>query len=80
MNLIGFPFASNIIIETHSEYLIRKLQHLIAIEKNKDFLVRDVSIYYLHKPNNIPEGEEQLYKLDVRDDGFMNNDFGKGLR
>ena len=30
-------------------------------------------------PNNIPEGEEQLYKLDLRDDGFMNNDFGKGF-
>ena len=69
-------FNSNFIIETHSEYLIRKLQTLIA---NKRISSKDVSIYYLYDPNDIPKGEKQVYKLDIRDDGFMNNDFGKGF-
>ncbi len=69
---------SSIIIETHSEYLIRKIQYLIA-SKDSKLTNNDVSVYYLNDPRNIPEGEEQIYKLDIRKDGFMNNDFGKGF-
>ena len=73
------PFGrSSIIIETHSEYLIRKIQYLIASKENK-LTNNDVSVYYLNNPKHIPKGEEHVYKLDIRKDGFMNNDFGKGF-
>ncbi len=71
-------FGVNLLIETHSEYLIRKLQYLIASNES-DLDTEDVSVYYLNNPKTIPEGEKQVYKLDIRKDGFMNNDFGKGF-
>ena len=71
-------FGVKIIVETHSEYFIRKLQYLVGSE---DHFLRPemLSMYYLHDPKRIPEGEEQVYRLDLREDGFMNNDFGKGF-
>jgi predicted ATPase len=71
-------FSINFIIETHSEYMIRKLQTLIADNTN-DLKADDVAVYYLYNPNDIPKGEKQVYKLKIRDDGFMDNDFGKGF-
>ena len=71
-------FGINILVETHSEYLIRKLQYLIASNDNK-LTKEDVSIYYLNDPKQVPAGENQVYKLDIREDGFMNNDFGEGF-
>ena len=68
----------NFVIETHSEYLIRKFQYLVASSDSR--LRTDlISIHYLYDPANMPEGERQVYKLDIREDGFMNNDFGKGF-
>lgn len=71
-------FGIHFIIETHSEYLIRKMQYLIASDQS-DLVSSDVSVYYLHDPKHIPKGEKQVYKLDIREDGFINNDFGKGF-
>ncbi|QDO95306.1 AAA family ATPase [Formosa sediminum] len=70
-------FGCYFLIETHSEYLIRKIQYLIASKKG--IVSGNVAVYYLYDPNFIPEGEEQVYKLDIRNDGFMNNDFGEGF-
>jgi len=38
-----------------------------------------LSVYYFYNPSKIPAGEQQVYKLDIREDGFMNNGFGKGF-
>lgn len=73
-----FYFDVHFVIETHSEYLIRKIQHIIA-SKQSLLTVDDIAVHYLHDPNYIPKGEKQVYKLDIREDGFMNNDFGKGF-
>ncbi|CAH8282875.1 AAA ATPase-like protein [Mariniflexile fucanivorans] len=67
-----------IVVETHSEYLIRKLQYLVA-SKQEGISKNDIAIYYFYNPNEIPEGENQIYQLDLREDGFMNNDFGSGF-
>jgi AAA15 family ATPase/GTPase len=67
-----------VLVETHSEYLIRKLQYLVASMK-EDIQNNNIAIYYMHNPDQVPEGENQLYKLDLRGDGFMNNDFGSGF-
>ena len=64
------------IIETHSEYLVRKLQFLTA--KN-DIQPKDTVIYYFHHPEEIPNGEKQIKKLTIRDDGMMDDDFGTGF-
>ena len=64
------------IIETHSEYLIRKLQYLTAKKKIK---ADDTIIYYFHHPDEIPKGEKQIKKLTIREDGMMDGDFGEGF-
>ena len=71
-------FGINILVETHSEYLIRKLQFLIASDESK-LKSNDISVYYMQNPKQMVENSPQVYKLDIREDGFMNNDFGKGF-
>ncbi len=63
-------------IETHSEYLIRKLQYLTTKQKIKP---EDSVIYYFHHPDNIPKGEEQVKKLEIWEDGSLSGDFGPGF-
>ncbi len=66
------------IIESHSEYMIRKLQYLIASDES-DLKTEDVAVYYLNDPENLTIGQDQIYKLKIREDGFMDNDFGQGF-
>lgn len=72
-NAMGVQF----IIETHSEYLIRKLQYLTA--KNERLMPDDVFIYYFNDPNNIPAGEKQVKKITILEDGSLSDDFGPGF-
>ena len=69
-------FKVKIIAETHSEYLIRKLQYLTA---RKDITPEDTIIYYFHKPNEIPKGEKQVKKIEIQEDGSLSEDFGPGF-
>lgn len=70
-------YKVNFIIETHSEYLIRKSQVLVAQEKyaNKEDLTANNSfkIYYL------PSDGSDRYEMEYRTDGCFANDFGKGF-
>lgn len=65
-----------LIIETHSEYLIRKLQYLTA---KKEIKPEDVIIYYFHKPNEVPKGEKQVKKIKIQEDGCLSDNFGPGF-
>ncbi|RLD51191.1 MAG: hypothetical protein DRI94_06700 [Bacteroidetes bacterium] len=69
-------FGIKFIIETHSEYLIRKLQYLTA---KKVIKPEDVAVYYFNDPKNLKEGEEQVINLKIREDGMMDKDFGSGF-
>ncbi len=69
-------FGIQFIIETHSEYLIRQLQCLTA---RKDINPEDISIYYFNNPIKIPEGEKQVNKIEIRQDGILKQDFGSGF-
>lgn len=64
------------ILETHSEYIIRKMQVLVAKEKyeSKEILERECPfrVYYL------PKGGKP-YDLDFRIDGKFSRDFGSGF-
>lgn len=67
-------FGINFIIETHSEYLIRNLQLLVA-EKFQNLDREKAIIYYLN--NN--DSDEQIKKLSINDDGSLNGRFGEGF-
>ncbi len=64
------------IIETHSEYFIRRLQYLVA---KKVIKPEDVAIYYFTNPNELKPGEKQVVRLNIREDGMMDEDFGSGF-
>ena len=69
-------FKIQFMIETHSEYMIRKFQYLVAKGRMKK---EDIVIYYFHDPNNIPTGEPQVKKIEILEDGSLSSDFGTGF-
>jgi predicted ATP-dependent endonuclease of OLD family len=69
-------FNVNLIIETHSEYLIRKLQYLTATNK---IGTEDTVIYYFNNPKKVPTGEEQIKKINIEKDGSLTDSFGPGF-
>jgi AAA15 family ATPase/GTPase len=73
MILNGFaePFGNQFIIETHSEYLIRRFQYLVAKGKAKS---EDIQIYYFSGVENEPPRI-----LTIEKDGALSGDFGKGF-
>lgn len=72
----GKKFNIQFIIETHSEYLIRKLQFLTA----KGVITpNDTNIYYFYPPGNVPGGEKQVKKISIQEDGSLSDDFGSGF-
>lgn len=73
---VAQKFHITLLVETHSEYLIRRLQVLTA---EKGIKPEDSVIYYLHDPNNIPEGQEQVKKINIEEDGGLTDDFGSGF-
>jgi len=72
----AYRFSVRFVVETHSEYFIRKLQYLTAVHSLKP---DDTIIYYFNPPYAIPKGEKQVKKMTIRDDGMMDEDFGPGF-
>lgn len=66
------------IIETHSEYLIRKLQTLAA---KKDINADDISIQYVYSPliEQRPLYAPQVKQINVKGDGRLTDSFGSGF-
>jgi energy-coupling factor transporter ATP-binding protein EcfA2 len=71
-------FGIQFIIETHSEYLIRKLQYLTA-KGEQQLKPEDSIIYYFHHPDKVPAGEKQVKKINIQADGSLTDDFGTGF-
>ena len=63
------------IIETHSEYLIRKLQVMVA-DKESSLISNDVSLNYVEKDEN---GESTNRKIEILEDGRLSEPFGPGF-
>ena len=73
---INKRFGIRFIIETHSEYLIRKLQNLVAQKVvNNDHL----QIYYFNSDKFVTNTEPKVKQIILRDDGIMANGFGPGF-
>lgn len=68
--------GKKIILETHSEYLIRKLQYLVA---KKEFNKEDCIIYYFNSKENINKKEPQVKKIEITDDGNLTENFSPGF-
>ena len=73
-------FGIQFIIETHSEYMIRKMQYLVA-EKNNGLSKDDAIIYYLNndKNVNIEEGENKIKRIEFDQFGGLTDSFGPGF-
>lgn len=67
-------FGHQFIIETHSEYLIRKLQYSIA---KKDYKAEDVVIHNFRKVTK--ENEEVVKQININKDGSLSSDFYPGF-
>lgn len=68
----------NFIIETHSEYLIRKLQTLVA-EKKMDS--EDISLNYVYSEEDAKEMglSERVSQIGINNDGSLTDAFGPGF-
>lgn len=66
---------SRFVIETHSEYLVRKLQYLVA---KGDLSTEDVSIIYFNQENVNTSGDI-VRNISIRPDGSLSEDFGSGF-
>lgn len=64
------------IVETHSEYLIRKLQFLTA-EKKID--TEDSVIYYFNADKYVSREEPKIKKIEITGTGNLTDSFGPGF-
>lgn len=70
-------FNIQMIIETHSEYLIRKFQTLVAIKEVKP---EETKIFYLRSLDKVAEGKKQIESLFIEEDGSIDfNMFDDGF-
>lgn len=77
------------IVETHSEYMIRKFQKFVAIKnlENKGIFASSkgvdrniISIYYLYDADpNKRDGNPQIQKIALKENGIPAKPFGKGF-
>lgn len=73
-------FNIQFIIETHSEYLIRKLQYLTANKEHKyNIKPEDTAIYYFNDPKALKKGDKQIQRIKIREDGILDGNFGPGF-
>ena len=64
------------VIETHSEYLIRKLQLLVAQKRINN---EAISVQYLFDDKDKPDYEPKVKKIIIQNDGMLSDNFGKGF-
>ena len=73
-NYVKEEFGVRFIIETHSEYLIRKSQVIVAeLNKTIEHVDNPFKVYYL------PNDETKPYEMKYRSDGKFSNEFGTGF-
>lgn len=69
-------FEVRFIIETHSEYIIRRLQILTVdkVIKNDESL-----IYYFNSEKDSSKGNQKITKIEILPNGSLTKDFGEGF-
>ena len=66
----------NLIIETHSEYLIRRLQYLTA---KKEIETGKSVIYYFNADKNASLIEPKVKEIEILENGNLSDSFGEGF-
>lgn len=74
-------YPINIVLETHSEYLIRKLQVMVAEEKVKP---EKIALHYLYSPDIEQRSEDeqdlpQVKPIKILPNGLLSDNFGSGF-
>lgn len=75
---LNSEYGYRFIIETHSEYLIRKTQVIVKEKykgKKQTFKNNPFKVYYF----NSSDSEKPYYEIVYQRDGSFENDFGKGF-
>jgi predicted ATPase len=71
-------FKSRFIIETHSEYLIRKLQYLVS-SIDSGLQKEDVIMYYFNDDEAVSNTEPKVKEIFINEDGGLTDSFGPGF-
>lgn len=69
-------FNIQFILESHSEYLIRKLQYLTVTGRIKP---GDVNIHYFDDSKNKDGNQNETFEISILKDGSLSRDFGPGF-
>lgn len=64
------------IIETHSEYLLRKIQTLVGA---RNLSPEEVSMVYVEDDEEVKKGAQKVRRIPVKDDGRLAAPFGPGF-
>ena len=67
-------FNIHFILETHSEYMIRKFQYLVASKRASE---NDLALFYFNGPGDELHGK--AHRIEFRSDGILKQDFGPGF-
>ena len=83
---ISIVYNKQLVIETHSEYIIRRMQYLVAnnYKKNTSQLptleTDDVNIYYFNDPIvQVTNEQPYSYEIKFNENGLLDKDFGPGF-
>jgi len=76
LSYIHVKFNVFFIIETHSEYFIRKLQYLTAKNELK---IKDSVIYYFNDDKYVSKTEPKVKEIFINEDGGLTDSFGPGF-
>ncbi len=69
-------FNIQFIIETHSEYLLRKIQTLVGAGKLSP---EEVSLVYVEDDEEVIKGKDKVHRIQVKKDGRLESPFGSGF-
>lgn len=73
----AWKFGHQFVIETHSEYMVRKFQYWVAKGKIKP---SDVNIYYFDNKNEDKNIKDLVIKkININSDGSLSEPFGEGF-
>jgi AAA15 family ATPase/GTPase len=82
---IATKFNKQLVIETHSEYIIRRMQYLVANThhgKNETLpkiKSENANIYYFNDPSKLEKQSDYTYEINFKNDGGLTKPFGPGF-
>lgn len=71
-------FGIHFIVETHSEYLLRKMQVLVK-QKFKGIIPKHIVVFYFKNSDTLESNEIQINKICIDESGSLIGEFGEGF-